>query len=88
MARLLKLVAKFNDSEATTETRIRFADIAGQLIRQAVDYKMPLTLKTAILEESPAILMIEGKTARLVRESWPSGRGHELRFYLASNIHE
>ena len=48
---------------------------------------MLAALRTVILAVTPANLVIEGKAASLVRESWPSGRRHELRFYLGSSVH-
>ena len=82
VARRLKLIVQFNDPESADESRERFVGVARQLIRKALDQEMPAELRAAIMAETSTSFAIDGKTAELVRQSWLSGRGHELRLYL------
>lgn len=82
VARTLKLVANFNNQDAAIETRTRFAGLADRLIRQALDQETPEVVRSAILSEMQVNLPIGKKTIQLVRESWPTGRGYQMRFYI------
>ena len=86
IARTLKLVVNFNDHEGADHTRARFAEVAEHLIIEALDEEPPSAVRSSILAETPKTLAIRGKTIRIVRESWPSGRGYEMRLYLTSDL--
>ncbi len=88
IARRLKLVANVNDPETALETRQYLEEVVCLLIRCALSCGLPEALSQAIKSETSIELEIEGKIARLQKESWPSERGYNLIFVLESrNLH-
>lgn len=82
IARRLKLVVNFNDRETMSSTRELFGQLAAVLFRAALGQEAPDKLTAGITEELPLRIATEEKVVRLVREPWPSGRGHTLRLFI------
>jgi hypothetical protein len=65
-----------------SSTRELFCQIAAVFFRAALDQKVPDSLTSGVKEELPLRIETDEKVVRLVREPWPSGRGHSLRLFI------
>ena len=78
----LQLVADVIDISSIKELRICFLEAVEQLLKEALGWSAPPELTAATNNEVPISMHVAGKTIEFVKESWPSQRGYELRFYL------
>ena len=83
-ATTLKLVANVNHVPSVQTLRIRFTAAVEQLLEKAIACAAPSELVSAINDEVAISIIVSGKKIEFVKESWPSLRGYELRFYLSS----
>ena len=84
-ATTLKLVANVNHVPSAQTLRIKFMAAVEQLLEEAVGCAVPSELVSAITDEVAISINCSGKKIEFVKESWPSLRGYELRFYLSSH---
>ena len=83
-ATTLKLVANVNHVPSAQTLRIRLVTTVEKLLDEALGCAVPSELVSAIIDEVAISMSLSGKKIEFVRESWPSLRGYELRFYLSS----
>ena len=81
----LKLVANVNDLGSARSLKVHFLKAIEELNAKALGGSVPSELLAAIRDEVPISVQIAGKRADFVKESWPSQRGHELRFCLGND---
>ena len=84
-AKRLKLVANVNNIPSVQTLRIQFLAALEKLIKEALGCSVPPQLIDAINEESSISIDVSGKKIDFVKDSWPSQRGYELRFYLSND---
>lgn len=85
-ATTLKLVANVNHVPSGQTLRIRLIAAVEKLLEKAVGCAAPSELVSAINDEVAIAMNVSGKRIDFLKESWPSLRGYELRFYLSNNV--
>lgn len=85
-AKRLRLVANVNDPPSVQTLRTKLIAAVEQLLAEALGCSMPSELIAAINDEVPISTYVSGKQIDFVKESWPSQRGYELRFFLSNNV--
>lgn len=81
----LKLVANVNDIAGAQVLRSHLLTAVEKLMMEALGVSPPAKLIDAINDEVSLSAHISGKRIDFIKESWPSLKGYELRFYLANN---